>query len=150
MKNLRLLVIFIIISLGGGLSIGLTNQPGTWYYALVKPPFNPPDWVFGPVWSVLYILIAIAGARTWARGPSSPAMIVWFVQLGLNFAWTPVFFTLERPDWALAIIVVLLIAIVGYIALTWRRDRLSALFFVLYALWVAFATALNFEIWRLN
>lgn len=150
MKNLRLLVIFVIVTLGGGVALGLTNQPGEWYDTLAKPAFNPPDWVFGPVWSVLYILIAVAGARTWARGPSSPAMIAWFAQLVLNFAWTPVFFTLKRPDWALAVISLLFAAIVVFVAFTWRRDRLSALFFVPYGLWIAFATVLNFEIWRLN
>ena len=150
MRNLRLLVLFVALSLGGGILIGLSNAPGEWYESLAKPPFNPPNWVFGPVWSALYVLIGIAGARTWARGAGSAAMIVWFVQVALNFAWTPVFFTAQRPDLALVVIVPLLLSILVFIALTWRRDRLSSLFFVPYAAWVGFATALNFEIWRLN
>jgi tryptophan-rich sensory protein len=150
MKNLRLLALFLLITLGGGLIIGFANQPGEWYASLEKPVFTPPDWVFGPAWTILYILIAIAGARTWARGPRSAAMVAWLVQLALNFAWTPVFFTLQRPDIALFIIAALFLAIAIFIALTWRRDRLSALFFVPYLAWVAYAGALNFEIWRLN
>lgn len=150
MKNLRLLVLFLVITLGGGLLIGFASRPGAWYASLEKPVFTPPDWVFGPAWTVLYILIAIAGARTWARGPRSAAMAAWFVQLALNFAWTPVFFTLERPDLALLVIAPLFLTITIFIALTWRRERLSALFFVPYLAWVAYASALNFEIWRLN
>jgi tryptophan-rich sensory protein len=150
MKNLRLLVLFLVITLGGGLLIGFASRPGAWYVSLEKPVFTPPDWVFGPAWTVLYILIAIAGARTWARGPRSAAMAAWFVQLALNFAWTPIFFTLERPDLALLVIAPLFVTISVFIALTWRRERLSALFFVPYLAWVAYASALNFEIWRLN
>lgn len=150
MRNLRLLILFVALSLGGGILIGLSNAPGPWYESLAKPPFNPPNWVFGPVWSVLYVMIGIAGARTFARGAGSAAMIVWFVQMALNFAWTPVFFTAQRPDLALVVIIPLLLSILAFIALTFRRDRLSSLLFVPYAAWVGFATALNFEIWRLN
>ena len=150
MRHIRLLLLFIAVSLGGGLLIGITNAPGEWYESLQKPVFNPPNWIFGPVWSVLYVMIGIAGARTWARGPSSAAMVAWFVQMALNFVWTPVFFTARRPDVALIVIAALLMAILAFVALTWRRDRLSSLLFVPYAAWVAFAAVLNFEIWRLN
>ena len=150
MRHIRLLLLFIAVSLGGGLLIGITNAPGEWYESLQKPVFNPPNWIFGPVWSVLYVMIGIAGARTWARGPSSAAMVSWFVQMALNFVWTPVFFTARRPDVALIVIAALLMAILAFVALTWRRDRLSSLLFLPYAAWVAFAAVLNFEIWRLN
>lgn len=150
MTNLRLLVLFIALTLGGGTLIGLTNAPGAWYEALAKPPFNPPNWVFGPTWTVLYIMIGIAGARTFARDARSGAMAAWWAQLALNFAWTPVFFTLQRPDFALAVIVALFLSIVAFILLSWRRDRLAALLMVPYACWVGFASVLNFEIWRLN
>jgi translocator protein len=150
MSNLRLLILFVALSFGGGTLLGVLNVPGDWYAALAKPPFNPPDWIFGPVWSVLYIFIGIAGARTFARGPSSAAMLAWWLQLALNFAWSPVFFTMQRPDLALGVIVPMLAAILAFIALTWRADRLSGLLFLPYAAWVGFATLLNFEIWRLN
>lgn len=150
MSNLRILFLFVALSLGGGILVGLLNAPGEWYDGLAKPAFNPPDWVFGPTWSVLYVLIGIAGARIWTRAPRAPAMFVWWAQLAFNFAWTPVFFTFQRPDWALTVIVPLLVSILAFIVLTWRRDRLSALLFVPYAGWVAFATVLNFAIWRLN
>lgn len=150
MKNLRLLFIFIVLTLGGGTLIGLTNMPGDWYEGLAKPPFNPPNWVFGPTWTVLYIMIGIAGARIFARDARSGPMAAWWAQLALNFAWTPVFFTLQRPDLALAVIVPLFLSIVTFILLSWRRDRLAALLMVPYAFWVGFASVLNFEIWRLN
>ncbi len=150
MKNLHLLVLFIVLALGGGTLIGLTNMPGAWYETLAKPPFNPPNWVFGPTWTVLYIMIGIAGARIFARDARSGAMGAWWAQLALNFAWTPVFFTLQRPDFALAVIVPLFLSIVVFLLLSWRRDRLAALLMVPYACWVGFATVLNFEIWRLN
>lgn len=150
MNNLRLLVLFIALTLGGGTLIGLANMPGAWYEALAKPPFNPPNWVFGPTWTVLYIMIGIAGARTFARDARSGAMVAWWAQLVLNFVWTPVFFTLQRPDLALAVIIALLLAIAGFIVLSWRRDRLTALLMMPYAGWVGFASVLNFEIWRLN
>ncbi|WP_099865257.1 TspO/MBR family protein [Pararhizobium haloflavum] len=151
MSNLRLLLLFLILTLGGGMVIGLTNTPGEWYQALAKPPFNPPDWVFGPAWTILYILVAIAGARTFARGGAASApMVAWWIQLALNFAWTPVFFTLQRPDLALPVIAPFFLAILVFIALSWRRDRLSAILFVPYLAWVGLASVLNFEIWRLN
>lgn len=150
MTNLRLLFLFIVLTLGGGIAIGLTSTPGNWYDGLAKPVFNPPDWVFAPTWTVLYVLIGIAGARTFARAARSPAMALWWAQLVLNFAWTPVFFRAERPDLALVVITPLLVAILAFIGLTWRRDRLSSLFFVPYAAWVGFAAILNHAIWRLN
>ncbi len=79
------LALFIALVLGGGILIGVLTPPGAWYAALAKPPFNPPGWVFAPAWTLLYILIAVAGWRTWQCGPRNTAMAVWFVQLALNF-----------------------------------------------------------------
>lgn len=150
MTNLRLLVLFLIVTLGGGLLVGLTNQPGEWYDTLQKPFFNPPDWVFGPAWTTLYVLIAIAGARIFARARRSVAMVAWWAQLVLNFAWMPTFFTLQRPDLAMVVIALLLVSILVFIATTWRRDRLSALLFVPYLLWTLYASALNYALWQMN
>jgi tryptophan-rich sensory protein len=142
--------IFIIAVVALGSSIGLLNIPGEWYQSLQKPFFNPPNWLFGPAWTLLYILIGIAGARTWLAAPSSRAMKIWFVQMGLNFLWSPAFFGLQSPMLGLVVIVPLLIAILAFIRVSWPVDRIAALLFVPYALWVAFATLLNLSIVILN
>ena len=139
--------VFLIAVLGIGLVIGSITRPDGWYAALAKPPFNPPNWVFAPVWSVLYVMIAIAGARTFEGGRGFP---LWLGQMGLNFAWTPVFFGLHQPRVALGIILALLVLILAFIATRWRDDRTAALLFVPYAAWVAFASVLNASIVALN
>jgi len=141
---------FIIVVLGGGLVIGAQTMPGDWYESLSKPFFNPPNWVFAPVWSILYLLIGIVGARTWLAHRKSMAMRLWFAQLVLNFAWSPVFFGLRDPASALIVILALLVSLVGFIAASWRQDRPAALLFLPYLAWVCFATALNGAILALN
>jgi len=143
-------VVFVAIALGGGLVIGFNNLPGEWYQSLAKPPFNPPDWIFGPVWSVLYVLIGIAGARTWLRGHLSIGMLIWAWQMVLNFLWSPSFFGLRMPWAALVVIVLLLALILAFISNRWKSDRISALLFTPYAAWVGFATLLNASIVYLN
>jgi translocator protein len=150
MRRFVTLALFLALVLGGGILIGVLTPPGAWYAALAKPLFNPPGWVFAPAWTLLYILIAVAGWRTWQRGPREPAMAVWFVQLALNFLWSPVFFGAHRPGAALVVVAALLAAILAFIATRWRRDRLAALLFAPYAAWVAFATLLNGAIRVLN
>lgn len=144
------LALFILLVLGGGTLIGLMTLPGEWYAGLAKPPFNPPNWIFAPVWTLLYIMVAVAGWRTWQRGPRSAAMALWFVQLALNFVWSPVFFGAHRIGGALAVIVALLAAVIAFIVMAWPRDRIAALLFTPYAAWVAFATLLNGALWYLS
>ena len=144
------LAAFVLSVLAAGLAIGYSNPPGAWYASLSKPWFNPPNWVFAPAWSVLYLLIAIAGWRTWANNPRSLAMGLWCVQMALNFLWSPTFFSAHSLAGALAIILLLLAAIVAFIAVQWREDRVASALFMPYAGWVAFATALNFAILHLN
>ncbi len=141
---------FIILVLGGGLLIGAGNMPGDWYQSLAKPSFNPPNWVFAPVWSLLYVLIGVVGARTWLTLRHSMAMRLWFAQLVFNFAWSPVFFGLKDPTSALIVILALLVCVIGFIAASRRQDRAAALLFLPYLAWVAFATALNGAIIALN
>ena len=143
-------VAFIALVLGAGMTIGYLNVPGQWYAALQKPPFNPPDWIFAPVWTVLFVLIAIAGSRTWGRGSLSAAMILWLAQMALNFSWSPVFFSLHMIATALVIVAALFVSVIAFIVLQWPRDRTSALLFIPYAFWVGFATILNFTILILN
>jgi translocator protein len=144
------LLLFIALVLGTGIAIGVLNAPEGWYAALAKPSFNPPNWIFGPVWSIIYVLVAIAGWRTWRADRSGVAMALWWVQMALNFLWSPTFFTAHRPDIALAVILMLFAAILGFIGKQWSNDRAGAMLFVPYAAWVAFASILNFEIVRLN
>jgi tryptophan-rich sensory protein len=150
MKRYAALAAFLLLVVGGGALIGAGNLPGPWYDALAKPPFNPPNWVFGPAWTVLYLLVAVAGWRIWDRARGSGAMLAWWVQLALNFAWSPVFFTLQSVGGALVVVVLMLAAIIAFMVLAWTRDRLAALLFVPYAAWVSFATVLNASIWWLN
>ncbi|WP_367714942.1 TspO/MBR family protein [Nitratireductor sp. GISD-1A_MAKvit] len=150
MPLFRILPFFMLLVLGGGLVIGYLTAPGAWYAALEKPAFNPPGWVFGPAWTFLYILIALAGARMWLRERHGTAMKLWWSQLALNFAWSPVFFSLHQIGLALVIIFGLAINIVALIAVTWRVDRPSALMFLPYAGWVLFASLLNGFILLLN
>ena len=144
------LAVFLVIVVGGGSLIGLVTLPGEWYASLDKPFFNPPSWVFGPVWTILYILIAIAGWRTWQRDRSGTAMKVWWAQLVLNFLWSPMFFSLHQIGLALVVLILMLATILTFIALSLDRDRLAALLFVPYALWVSFAGLLNGAIFWLN
>lgn len=144
------IVIFLIVTVGGGLAIGYLTRPDAWYAGLNKPSFNPPNWVFAPVWTVLYVLIAIAGWRVFTSVGGGPAMTVWIAALALNFLWSPVFFGLRRPAVALAVVVALVAAIVAFIVLSWPIDRVAALLFLPYAAWVAFATTLNAAVVRLN
>ncbi|MBR0925388.1 tryptophan-rich sensory protein [Bradyrhizobium diazoefficiens] len=144
------LLVFVVGVVGLGWLIGATNLPGEWYAGLVKPGFVPPNWAFPVAWTILYVMIAIAGWRTFRRETSGKAMLVWAVQLGLNFAWSPVMFTMHQIGAALVILIGLFVAIVTYIGLEISRDRLAAALFVPYAAWVAFAGVLNAAIWRMN
>lgn len=148
--NMLALAVFVLVVVGGGMAIGAFTRPGEWYAQLAKPWFNPPNWIFGPVWSVLYVFIAIAGWRTWRRERFGPAMKVWLAQMLANFAWSPVFFFAQRPGLALAVILLVLVFVLLFIRLTWPRDRVAGVLFLPYAAWVAFATALNGAIFRLN
>ena len=144
------LVLFIALVLGGGLIIGFVTAPGAWYATLSKPPFSPPNWIFAPVWSTLYFIIAAAGWRVWRKDRNSAQMTLWWGQLALNFIWSPIFFSAHRIDIALGVIVLLLITIIGFMVITWRQDKIASLLFAPYAAWVAFASVLNGAIWLLN
>ncbi|ESZ49865.1 TspO/MBR family protein [Mesorhizobium sp. RSR565B] len=144
------LLLFLLLVLGGGLLIGYATLPGEWYASLAKPPFNPPNWVFAPAWTLLYVLIAVAGWRTWERERAAAAMKIWALQLVLNFAWSPTFFGAKQMGPALVVILALLASIALFIARVWNRDRVSGWLFAPYAAWVAFATLLNASLLLLN
>jgi tryptophan-rich sensory protein len=137
-----------VVAIGG--LIGVTSLPDAWYQSLAKAPWNPPNWVFAPAWFTLYVLIGIAGARTAMRDLASPRMLVWILQMVLNFAWSPTWFSLHQVWPAFALISAILLLILTFIALSWKVDRVAAWLFVPYALWVAFASSLNLAIGILN
>jgi translocator protein len=121
-----------------------------WYPSLRKPSWIPPGWVFGPVWTMLYPLIAVAGWLAWRDGRSRFGPLLYLLQLCLNAAWPWLFFGERRPDLALACTATLWVAILATIAAFWRVSRAAALLLVPYLAWVGFASALNHAIWRLN
>jgi tryptophan-rich sensory protein len=145
------LLVFLLL-VAAAAAAGGHFLPGAWYASLVKPAWTPPNWIFGPVWTLLYIGIAVAGWLVWRRsGPRvGPSLALWGAQLVLNAAWSWFFFGRHQPGVALADIAALLACIVAFVIVTYRDSRPAALLFVPYALWVAFATALNHALWRLN
>jgi tryptophan-rich sensory protein len=149
-QNFGSLAVFMVVVVGGGLVIGLLTSPGEWYADLKKPSFNPPNWIFGPVWAILYLFIAIVGWRLWQGDPSSLAMKMWYAQLILNFAWSPVFFVAHRIGAAFGIITLLFITIAAFIITVSNQDWVLASLFLPYAIWVGFALALNGAILFLN
>ncbi len=147
------LALFLILTLAVGGAAGYATAPeiAGWYATLHRPSFAPPNGVFAPVWTTLYVLMGIAAWRVWrVTGLGSRALLLFFVQLALNFAWSFLFFRYHRIDAALAEIVVLLLFIVWTAAAFARRDRIAGVLFVPYIAWVAFATALNASFWALN
>jgi translocator protein len=150
-RSLVLLALFLVLVIGVGSLIGISTAPGEWYASLDKPPFNPPNWLFAPVWFILYVFIAIAGWRTFLRDRTGPAMWLWGGQMALNWLWSPVFFALHWLWPAFAIIFVMFVLIVAFITVSGRQgDRISAWLFVPYAAWVGFASVLNFSLAFLN
>lgn len=130
--------------------IGILSAPGAWYAALIKPSWNPPAWIFGPAWTLLYTLMAVAAWLVWKRDGWRRPLQLYGLQLALNAAWTPLFFGAHALGWALVEIVVLWIAIL-FTLLSFRRvSRAAGWMLVPYLVWVTFATALNFTLWRLN
>lgn len=128
--------------------------PDSWYAGLEQPPWNPPDWLFGPVWTVLYVTMAVAAWLVVRVGGGGPAvrlgLALYTVQLALNLGWTGLFFGLERPAWALVDNIALLVAIVATAAVFAHTSRTAAAILVPYALWVSFATALTAAVVVLN
>jgi tryptophan-rich sensory protein len=146
------LIGFILVAFLGAAAAAF-GMPGEWFEGLNKPSWNPPAWLFGPVWTVLYITIGTSAWWMvrhvgWQR--ARPALIVWSVQMVLNIAWTPVFFGLHQPAVALVIIVAMWLAILATIVAFARLHKPAGLLLIPYLAWVSFATALNAALWWLN
>ena len=132
---------------------GASFPPGDWYERLAKPPWRPPNWLFGPAWAILYLTIAVSGWLVWRTAGLAGAVLplaIYLVQLVLNAAWTPIFFGLHRTDLAFIEIVVLWLSIVATMATFHPVNAAAAWLLLPYLLWVTFAAALNFTVWRLN
>lgn len=145
-----ILAAFIVVVVGVGALIGTQSLPGTWYEGLVKPPFNPPNWIFGPVWLALYVMIAIAGWRIYMIDAGSTPMKIWAVQMVLNWAWSPIWFKAQLIWPAFAVIMLILLSIIAFIVSARRLDKPAAWLFVPYLAWVGFASLLNLSIGILN
>jgi len=128
-------------------------MPDEWYAALRKPSWNPPGWIFAPVWTALYTMMAVAAWLVWKRGGFAAQrrpLALFLVQLALNAIWTPLFFGLHWPAVAFVEIVLLWLAIAATLAAIRRVSRVAAWLLAPYWAWISFAAALNFTLWRLN
>jgi len=148
--GLFLLLAFAAAAIGG---LATANSVNTWYPTLQKPDWSPPNAVFGPVWTLLYVLMAVATWRVWRNGDDRAARrtaSLYSAQLTLNALWSILFFGLRQPGAALVEIIVLWAVLIVILVRYWRRDRLAAALWTPYVAWVTFAAALNAAIWSLN
>lgn len=146
-----MLVILLLVTFAAPAVSVTLAMPGEWYRALIKPALNPPAWVFGPVWTVLYTLMAIAAWLVWrAKTQVVKELVLYGSQLVLNAAWSPIFFGLHRLGTAMGVITLLWITIVVTMIHFFRARAAAGWLFVPYLLWVSFASYLNFALWQLN
>lgn len=156
LRDVASLLLAIAVPLVAGAVGGFATSSSLmdWYPTLAKPTWNPPNWVFGPVWTVLYILMGIAAWRVWRVGWTRPevrvALSLFGIQLVFNLMWSVIFFGLRLPGWALIEIALAWLLILGTLITFYRLDRGAGLILIPYQLWVTFATALNAAIWWLN
>jgi tryptophan-rich sensory protein len=156
MNNTIKLAISVAVPLAVGGFSGFATARGvsTWYPTLVKPSFNPPAWVFGPVWTLLYVMMGIAAFLVWRKGLDADgvrvALTIFAVQLALNGLWSILFFGLQAPGWALAEIILLWISIGITTVFFWRVIPSAGALLLPYWAWVSFASVLNASLWWLN
>jgi tryptophan-rich sensory protein len=150
------LAIAVVVAEAAGIIGAVFTAPAipVWYATLVKPAFNPPAWVFGPVWTTLFLLMGIAAFLVWQKGLKKKqvrvALLLFVLQLGLNTLWSIIFFGLRSPGGALIEIVFLWLAIAATIAAFYKISKPAAWLMVPYIMWVSFAAFLNYSIWIVN
>lgn len=153
-SRLKPIALAALAALVVGILGGLMTDTGAWYQALAKPDWQPPDWLFAPVWTAIFGLTAAAGVLAWwasdTRISRQNVLIVFLFNAVLNVTWSLLFFRLRRPDWALFEVFFLWASVLVLILTCARRRRLAAWLLVPYLLWVSFAALLNYEILRLN
>ena len=144
-------LLLLCLAVGSGAGWATSQSVSDWYPTLVKPSWNPPNWLFGPVWTILYIMMAVAVWLVWKtpRNTTS-AMILFFSQLALNFAWSFLFFGARSPWLGLVGIAFLWLAVAATAFAFFQASRAAGLLMVPYLAWVSFAGLLNLAIWRLN
>jgi translocator protein len=143
-------LIALCFAIAGIGSLATTRNIPTWYASLAKPSWNPPNWIFGPVWSCLYLSMAVAAWLVWRKGNAALPLALFAVQLTLNAVWSWLFFGMHSPRLGFVDIVLLWLAIAATTIVFWRRSLLAGLLFLPYWAWISFAAALNCAIWRLN
>jgi len=149
-----MLIVFLAICLGVGAlgSIPTAKSVRDWYPTLQKPPGTPPSWVFGPVWTTLYVLMAVSAWQVWREygWGARAALLIFFAQLALNLAWSGIFFGARQIGFALFEIIVLWLAILFNVVVFFPLNTVSAYLLLPYLLWVTYASYLNCGIWLLN
>ncbi len=143
------LFVFILIVVAAA-STGAFFMPGPWYDVLTKPWWTPPNWLFPIAWTILYLMIAIAGWRVWEVQGFGPAVVIWGLGIVFNAAWSWIMFGEKQIGFALADLIPMWVSVLAFILLALPLDRLAGLLFVPYLVWVTYAGALNFVIWRAN
>ena len=151
-SSLGFIVLLIICFTAAGVgSLATSPKIEHWYASFAKPSWTPPDWIFGPVWSILYLSMAVAAWLVWRQcGSVSIPLATFAIQLILNAAWSWLFFGLQNPGIAFIEILFLWTVIAATIMMFWQKSVLAGLLLVPYLCWVAFACFLNFAIWRMN
>ncbi|MBL7052022.1 MAG: tryptophan-rich sensory protein [Nanoarchaeota archaeon] len=144
---ISLLIPFLASAIG---SLFTASSVSTWYLTLIKPTFNPPSWIFGPVWTILYLLIGIALYLVWIKKKDITAFIIFGIQMFLNALWSVIFFGLQKPFFAFTEIILLWISIILTMIYFYRINKISAYLLIPYLLWVSFAAVLNYFIFMLN
>ena len=147
-----ILIAFLLAVAVGGIG-GAATEIGPWYFSLIKPTWQPPDWAFGPIWTLIYITTGIAGVRAWRLGDARQRrlfLIALLINCALNVLWSLLFFKMQRPDLALIEVVALWLSIVPLILLPLRYSPRSSLLMLPYLAWVSVAAYLNLTIVRLN
>ncbi len=152
MKQWWVLAGFLALCLAVGVAAGVVTAPAVaeWYPTLNKPSWTPPSWLFAPAWTVLYVMMAVAAWLVWKAGNAKTALILFFAQLLLNFAWSVLFFGAHSPGLGLIDVAAMWLAIAATIFAFAFRSRLAAFLMVPYLCWVSFAAALNAAIFMLN
>ena len=149
------LVVAVVVCYGAALLGNLATMPQipTWYAGIAKPSWTPPDWLFGPVWSLLYAMMAVAAWLIWRQSDwkTAKSPLLWFAaQLILNSLWSILFFGMQKPAWSMVEVFFLWLAILMTVRAFWPVSRVAAGLLIPYLLWVSFASVLNVAIWQLN
>ncbi len=154
-NNFKFIISILLPMIIGGISGSFTSASiNTWYVTLNKPWFNPPNWIFGPVWTLLYLMMGIAFYMIWkseaVNAVKQTAVILFAAQLLVNFLWSLIFFYLKQPGWAMIDIILMWILIVATIFSYGKISSTAAWLMLPYICWVSFAMILNFYLWKLN